>query len=59
MTGNEILGLLVGGDTLNPIANVGGVVVGVVLLAIVTLLAMIYPIIVARKITPLEAISRD
>jgi len=58
-TGNEILGLLVGGDTLHPIANVEGIVIGMVLLAIVTLLAMIYPIIVARKITPLEAISRD
>lgn len=58
-TGNEIVGLLVGGDTLHPIVDFAGIVSGVIQLAIVIVLAMIYPIRVARKITPLEAISRD
>jgi len=58
-TTGEIVGLLVGGDTVNPVANIGGVISGIVQLVIVTVLAMIYPIRVATKITPLEAISRD
>jgi ABC-type lipoprotein release transport system permease subunit len=60
-TGDEfgILSLLVGGDTVHPISDLSGVITGIVQLAIVTVLAMIYPILVAVKITPLEAISRD
>jgi ABC-type antimicrobial peptide transport system permease subunit len=57
--GTEIVGLLVGGDTLHPVATAGGFISGVIQLAIVTVLAMIYPIRVATQITPLEAISRD
>ncbi len=59
LTGNEFLSLLFGGDTFNPIVKSSGVVSGVVQLTIVTLLAVIYPLLIARKITPLEAISRD
>jgi putative ABC transport system permease protein len=58
-TGNDIAGLLAGGDTLHPIATVAGLILGVVQLAIATVLAMLYPMRVATKITPLEAISRD
>lgn len=58
-TGNEIVGLMAGGDTVHPIATIGGVILGLIQLAIVTILAMVYPIRVATKITPLEAISRD
>jgi putative ABC transport system permease protein len=58
-TKNDILSLLFGGDTFKPIINVMGVISGIEQVAIVTLLAMLYPILVARKITPLEAISRD
>ena len=35
-----------------------GLIMGIVGLAIVTVLAVIYPVIVARKITPLDAINR-
>jgi ABC-type lipoprotein release transport system permease subunit len=56
---NEFLSLLFGGDTIHPIVGALGFVSGTIQLAIVTILAMIYPIRVARKITPLEAISRD
>ena len=58
-TANDIVGLLAGGDTLNPIITSSGFVLGFIQLAIVTVLAMIYPMRVATKITPLEAISRD
>lgn len=58
-TGNEIVGLMVGGDTVHPIATIGGVISGIIQLAIATVVSMIYPIRVATKITPLEAISRD
>ena len=56
---NEVLSVLVGGDTFKPMISIAGIVLGMVQLAIVTLLAVLYPIQVARKITPLEAISRD
>ncbi len=56
---NEMVTLLFGGDTLHPIVQIGGIISGVIQLALVTMLAMLYPIRVARKITPLEAISRD
>lgn len=58
-TGNDVIGLLAGGDTLKPIITSAGVVLGFIQLAIVTVLAMLYPMRVATKITPLEAISRD
>ncbi len=58
-TANDIVGLLVGGDTLHPIVTAGGIILGLVQLIIATTLAMLYPIRVATKITPLEAISRD
>ena len=56
---NEFLNLLFGGDTIHPIVGALGLVSGIIQLAVVTTLAMIYPIRVARKITPLEAISKD
>ena len=56
---NEMVTLLFGGDTLQPIIHIEGIISGAIQLAIVTLLAMLYPVNVARKITPLEAISRD
>jgi len=56
---NEILSLLFGGDTFHPVVRGMGVVSWIIELAVVTLLAVVYPIMIARKITPLEAISRD
>lgn len=56
---NEVLAMLCGGDVLHPVIRAGGVGLGLVQLAIVTLLSVLYPIFVARKITPLEAIARD
>ncbi len=59
ITHNDILSLLFGGDTFRPIVEFAGVLSGVQQLAIVTLLAILYPVFVARRITPLQAISRD
>ena len=56
---NNILQLLFGGKTFAPYLGVADIVIGVVELALVTVIAAIYPIRVARRITPLDAISRD
>lgn len=56
---NDLLGLIFGGDTFQPFLSGMNIVQCFIYLALVTLLAMIYPIRLARRITPLEAISRD
>jgi cell division protein FtsX len=56
---NDMLGLLFGGDTFHPIVRSINVSLGFVQLAIVTILSIAYPLTIARKITPLEAILRD
>jgi ABC-type antimicrobial peptide transport system permease subunit len=55
---SEILELLFGGEVFRPTLGVGGVVLGVVSLGVVTVLAVLYPLVVARRITPLDAINR-
>jgi ABC-type lipoprotein release transport system permease subunit len=57
--GNEILELLFGGEVFRPILGSAGLVTGIFRLGIVTLLAVIYPLLVARKIRPLDAINRQ
>ena len=56
---NEMLPLLFGSDTFHPMVDSIGILVGIAQVIVVTVLAMLYPISIARKITPLEAISRD
>jgi ABC-type lipoprotein release transport system permease subunit len=56
--GNEIFELLFGGEVFRPTLGFDGLVLGIVSLGIVTVLAVIYPLIVARTITPLDAINR-
>jgi ABC-type antimicrobial peptide transport system permease subunit len=56
--GNEILELLFGGEVFRPALGPAGLVISVVGLSIVTLCAVIYPVLVARRITPLDAINR-
>lgn len=56
---NNILQLLFGGKTFAPYLGAGDIIFGVVELVWVTVVASVYPIIVARRITPLDAISRD
>jgi ABC-type lipoprotein release transport system permease subunit len=59
VTSNTLLSLLFGGDTFHPLITGGNLVSGIMQLGAVTLLAVAYPLLIARKITPLEAISRD
>jgi ABC-type lipoprotein release transport system permease subunit len=56
--GNEIFELLFGGEVFQPTLGFAGLVTGIIGLAIVTVLAVVYPVMVARKITPLDAINR-
>lgn len=56
---NDALQMLFGGDTFQPYIGAGDIVSGILMLAIVVFLSVLYPISVARSITPLEAISRD
>lgn len=56
---NNILQLLFGGKTFAPFLGPMEILMTIISLTFVTLVAAIYPIIVARRITPLDAISRD
>ena len=55
---SEILELLFGGEVFQPTLGLGGVAGGILALAVVTVLAVLYPLVVARRITPLDAINR-
>ena len=56
--GNQIFELLFGGEVFRPVLGPSGGIIGIIGLAVVTLLAILYPVFVARKITPLDAINR-
>ncbi len=58
-TTNEMLQILYGGDTLRPTLDLSGVIMCFVQLLIVTGIAVIYPIRVAKRITAMEAVSRE
>jgi ABC-type lipoprotein release transport system permease subunit len=56
---NDMIQLLFGGDTFRPFLSVPDIGMAVFQLAVVTALAVIYPVKIAGSITPLDAISRD
>ncbi|MFA5857539.1 MAG: FtsX-like permease family protein [Elusimicrobiota bacterium] len=56
---NEMAQLLFGGDKFHPILSFIDIVLTIIQLGFVTFLAVLYPLRVARGITPLDAISRD
>ncbi len=56
---NDMLQLLFGGDTFNPLLSVQDTGLAIIQLVLVTLIAVIYPLLVAGNITPLDAISRE
>ena len=58
-TKNEFLQLLTGGDVYRPVLSSEDVLSTVLLLAVVTLLSVIYPIRISRKISPMDAIAKD
>ena len=58
-TDNHVLELLFGGNVFRPVLDVGDILIGVIELGMVTVIAALYPLRVARSITPLDAIMRD
>ncbi len=56
---NTMMVLLFGGDYFQPFLDPGTVLLCIIQLLVVTGLSVIYPIFVARRITPLDAISRN
>ncbi|TFH43621.1 MAG: FtsX-like permease family protein [Chrysiogenales bacterium] len=58
-TDNNVLVLLFGGKVFRPALDLVDILVGVVELVVVTVIAILYPLRVARGITPLDAIMRD
>jgi putative ABC transport system permease protein len=58
-TPNEILQLVYGGDKLSPLFTVADLVTGIFYMAVVTLIAVVYPLRVVGKIVPLDAIGRE
>jgi len=58
-TDNDMIQLLYGGDTLRPVLTAMDVMVTVLELILVTLVSVIYPVKIAQRITPLDAVMRD
>jgi ABC-type lipoprotein release transport system permease subunit len=58
-TENDVVVLLFGGNVFRPTLDVIDILIGVIELLLVTAIATIYPLKVARGITPLDAIMRD
>ncbi len=58
-TENDMLQLLYGGTCFTPLLSMSGIGLTMLQLALVTIVAAVYPMRVAARITPLEAISRD
>lgn len=58
-TKNDMLQLLYGGDVFSPVLTAPDILVTVFQLTLVTVIAALYPVAVAKNITPLDAIQRD
>ncbi len=56
---NDLVQLLFGGDTFAPYLSAGDILLVLCELLLVTFITVIYPVKVAKGITPLDAISRD
>ena len=55
----DTLQMALGGERLSPLVDLGGIGAGIIQLAFVTIIAMIYPILVARRINPIDAIRQN
>lgn len=58
-TDNDLLQLLYGGDTFQPVLGMGGIAATAIQLVLVSGLASLYPMRVAQSIQPLDAVARD
>ncbi len=57
--GSDFASLFFGGDTFQPTLGFMGLLGCIALLGAVTVVSVLYPILVARRITPLDAINRN
>jgi putative ABC transport system permease protein len=58
-TSNRFLQIFYGGNFYNPLLSVSDYLIGLIELALVTILSVLYPMSLATKIRPLDAITRD
>ncbi|OGR71612.1 MAG: hypothetical protein A2179_05110 [Elusimicrobia bacterium GWC2_63_65] len=58
-TNNDMLQLLYGGNIFNPILSLSAIALTILQLAAVTVIAALYPMRVAARVTPLDAVTRD
>lgn len=58
-TASAILQLLFGGDIFYPIVDINAVISGIIVLVVITAIAMVYPVFVAGRIKPMDAIKRN
>ncbi|MBI5417545.1 FtsX-like permease family protein [Candidatus Poribacteria bacterium] len=56
---NDLVQILYGGDKFRPVLYAPDILLTIIQLILVTIIAVIYPIKVAKSITPLDAIVRD
>jgi ABC-type lipoprotein release transport system permease subunit len=56
---NDAIQLLFGGDKFCPVLSVEDIFITILQLFFVTILAVVYPVLIAQKITPLNAIARE
>ena len=58
-TNNDMLQLLYGGNIFSPVLSLSAIALTILQLAAVTVIAALYPMLVAARITPLDAVTRD
>ncbi len=58
-TTNEFLQIIYGGDVLKPIITLGDISLGLIELTLVSLVAMLYPLRLVKKVRPLDALGND
>lgn len=58
-TSSVSLQTLFGGSQYCPLVDINGIITGIIQLGIITIIAVIYPVIVARRINPIDAIKRS
>jgi putative ABC transport system permease protein len=58
-TASPYLQFVFGGNVFRPILEINGIITCIVQLAVITLLGLIYPLLVARRIRPIDAMTRN
>ena len=58
-TTSTYLQVVFGGSVFHPILEINGIITSIVQLAVITVLGLIYPVLVARRIRPIDAMKRN